>query len=216
MALASLEDVNRILRYTTGDDPARDAQVRASLAAVEDWIGPSLDGLAEPGAQVAVYFDVYEDATVHLPASDATVTKVNAYFAGGSVTDDDPVPTSLTLGSGYDLDNEGRIMLRPTLLVAPFEGAIASRTPRTYARLEVHYLATGVIPPSVTEGIALLAAGYWQEGPALLQSISHEKIGDYEYWTTTSTSGNSDVPPYAQRALKFLNRHFRRSRVSVT
>lgn len=221
MALAALSDVKRVMRIPASDvDEQRDSELRASLDAVTDWIEPLLTGLTKEGPQVQVFWDVFEDATLHMPNNDCLVTRVRAYGTP-STFEDNPPQDELRLGSGYDLDNEGRVMLRANLSYEPFEGALASRTLRTYSRVEVHYISTGVVPKHITEGIALLAAGYWTEGPALLQSIQHEKIGDYEYWTAAGSSGSSGggaagEAAYAQRAMKFLNSRIKRHRVAVT
>lgn len=213
MPLASLDDVKRILRVSTVDEE-RDAQLRAALDAVEDWIAPQLAGLTAEGQQVEAFFDVYEDATLHMAARDATVLRVKVFY-GPASADGIPQGYEMRLGSGYDLDNEGRIMLRPNLTFAPFEGALASRPLKMYSRVEVLYYSTGVVPKSITEAVALLTAGYWSEGPQLLQSISHEKIGDYEYWTNANADGAAPAA-YTVRAMQFLNNRRRRNRVSVT
>ena len=217
MALASLEDVKRVMRIASTDvDEERDSQPRAALDAVTDWIEPLLTGLTKEGPQVTVFWDVFEDATLHMPNNDCTVTAVRVYDTP-STFEDVPPSNELRLGSGYDLDDQGRIMLRPSLTYAPFEGALASRTLRLYSRVEVHYISTGVVPKHITEGVALLTAGYYSESPAILQSIQHEKIGDYEYWTSAGSSGGSvGEAAYAQRAMKFLNSRVKRHRVAVT
>lgn len=210
MPLASLDDVKRILRVSNVDE-TRDAHLRAALAAVEDWIAPQLAGLTAEGQQVEVFFDVYEDATLHMPAKDATVLRVKVFY-GPNTSESIPQSMEMSLGSGYNLDNEGRVMLRPNMFLQPFEGAVASRPLRMYNRVEVLYYSTGVVPPAVTEAVALLTAGYYQEGPQLLNSIVREKIGDYEYWTNESTTANAPAP-YVVRAMQLLNGRRRRNRV---
>lgn len=213
--LASLADVKRVLQLTD-DNEARDAQLRASLAAIDDWISPSFEKLTLDGPQVEVFWDVYEDATLHMPATDVTITRVRAFYSPVAF-EDEPVPSEMTLGSGFDLTDQGDILLRPSLAVQPFEGAYATRQLRVYSRVEVHYIGTGVVPRSVSEGVALLAAGYWKEGPAILSSITHEKIGDYEYWTNAGgTTSGAAVPAYVTRAMEFLNARKPKARVSVT
>lgn len=212
MALASLDDVNRILKFTTGENPSRDADLRAALSAVESWAESSLWKISVEGPNVEVYFDIVEDATLHLPAGDLTVTKVKIIpYASG----DDSfffVYANSQSGSlqGYDLDDQGRLMLRPQQTYSPFEGAHASRLLRTYSRVEVHYIGTGVIPRAVTEGIAFLTAGYWKFGSQALENVKSEKIGDYSY-----TLGNSDDLPYLTQANFFLKRFMKTQRVRV-
>lgn len=212
--LASLVDVKRILRIPATDvDTDRDAQLQGALDAVEAWASKRLAGISKEGAGIEVYWDVGEDATLRLPASDVTITtlKVYEYPSSNGV----PLsPIQLGLGHGYEVTDGGDLILRPMLFVSPFEGATAWRRLRHYDRVEVHYIGTGVIPRAVTEGIAFLAAGYWKDGPRALLGLTSEKIGDYSY-TLGNTGGATGQPEYVAQALFFLNDYFRKARVSV-
>lgn len=212
MALASLDDVKRILSLTDVD-LVRDAKIRACLAAVEAWAEKRIANVSREGQQVEVYYDVYEDARLILPADDATVTKVKVYEypSSGGV---ELSPIELGLGHGYDVTDTGELYLRPTLTTTPFEGATAQRRLRTYARVEVYYLGTGVVPRDLTEGIAFLAAGYYSDGPGALHGLVSEKIGDYSYTMQRVSAG--DEPSYVKQAKFFLSDYFRKQRVSVT
>jgi len=213
--LASLEDVNRILGYNTGDDTGRDAKIRAELAAVESWADTALWNISAEGPNVESYFDVYEDGTLYLPAGDLTVTKVKIipYAAGDDSFYYIYVNSEAGSLGGYDLDDQGRLYLRPMRTVTPFEGARADRLMKVYARVDVHYIGTGVVPRAVTEGIAFLAAGYHAYGPKALEAIKSEKIGDYSY-TLAGVSGDEELP-YIRQAYFFLNRYMRTMRVRM-
>lgn len=215
MARASLEDVKRILRLRD-DDPARDAEIRASLAAVESWADKRLWDTSRSGLQCETYFDISEDATLQLPSEDCTVVKVKVFEYPSSYGI--PLsPVELGLGHGYDMTDNGRLMLRPTLFVSPFDGASAQRRLRQYERVEVHYLGTGVVPRAVTEGVAFLAAGHWQDGPRALQGLTSEKIGDYSYTLGGSgTPGGEEDAAFVQRAMWFLKTYLKKQRVAVT
>lgn len=214
MALASLADVNRILGYTTGDNTERDAKIRSNLAAVESWAEGALWKISAEGPNVEVYFDVFEDATLHLPAEDLTVTKVKIIpYIGNDSFYYIYVNSGSSTGAGYELDDQGRLMLRPMKTFEPFEGAHASRLLRTYDRVEVHYIGTGVVPKSVTEGIAFLTAGYTKYGPQALANVKSEKIGDYSY--TLGGSDPTEQLPYVTQANFFLRRFMRTQRVRV-
>jgi hypothetical protein len=212
-ALASLADVKRIMRL---DDvnAARDDKINAALRAIEAWAALRLKGLADAGPQAETFFDIYEDATLPLPARDAVVTKLKVYDYPSS--QGIPLsPIELGLGHGYDI-TDSEVILRPVLGVSPFEGAQASRRTRCYSRVEVFYIATGVVPADVTEGIAFMAAGYYQFGPTILQAIRSERIGDYSYTVDVNQDPNTGMPFYVSQALFFLTPHMRKSRVSVT
>lgn len=219
-ALASLDDVNRILGYTTGDDTTRDAKIRAELDAVESWAESALWKISVEGSNVEVYWDVNDDATLYLPAGDITVTKVK--IIPSSTGGDDSFfwlfANSLSsTGQGYDMDDQGRLFLRPMRNYTPLEGAVATSLPRQYARVEVHYQGTGVVPRAVTEGIAFLTAGYHSHGPQALNNVKKEKIGDYQYELGGGMGGSGDEQlPYMQQANLFLRRYLRSQRVRVT
>ncbi len=136
-------------------------------------------------------------------ASDITVTKVKIipYLTGDESFFYLYLNSSSTSGAGYDLDDQGRLMLRPMRYFAPFEGARAERLPSTYARVEVHYEGTGIVPRAVTEGIAFLTAGYHTLGPQILANIKSERIGDYSY---------------TGQAIFFLRRFMKTQRVRMT
>lgn len=214
-ALASIEDVNRILGYTTGDDATRDAKIRAALEAIESWADGALWKISAEGHNVEVYFDVKEDATLYLPANDITVTKVKIVpFAA----DDDSfyflyISSSSSTGQGYDLTDDGKLILRPMQTTSPMEGVRAGRYLRTYARVEVHYVGTGVVPRAVTEGVAFLAAGYYKHGPQALENVKSERIGDYSY--TLGGGPNGEELPYEAQANLFLRRYMKKQRVRV-
>lgn len=206
MAFASLDDVKRILRITDTDDE-RDAGIQGALDAIDAWALRRLPDFTLEGAQMEVYFDMPEDATLRLPADDIVVTEVRVfeYPSSGGV----PLsPIELGLGHGYDIDNRGNLMLRPTLFVSPFEGAGAWRKLRVYHRVEIHYTATGIVPRDVTEGVAFLAAGYWKDGPRALQGLTSERIGDYSY-TLGNTGGAAGEPEYVGQARFFLGPYLR-------
>lgn len=213
--LASLDDVNRILGYTTGDDEARDSKIRAELAAVMSWADTALWKISVEGENEEVYFDVYEDATLYLPAGDLTVTKVKIvpYSAGDDSFYFVYVNSEAGNLGGYDLDDDGRLMLRPQRTIQPFEGARGDRIMRTYSRVEVHYIGTGVVPRGVTEGIAFLTAGYHTYGPQALSNFKSEKIGDYSY--TLGGLGVDEELPYMRQAYFFLKPFMRTMRARV-
>ena len=211
MALASLDDVKRILRFTNDDD-VRDAQLQAALDAVESVMEPKLKGIGRSGSLSADFFDVREDATLHLNDPSAVVTLVEV-FEAPSVSGVPLSPISLGVGEGYDVTDEGGVLLRPVLTFQPFEGALASRLVGYYSRVTVHYQGSGQVPAAVTEGVAYLAAGYWKDGPRALSGIKREKIGKYEY--ELQNASTNDDPSYVPRAMWFLDDYLAKQRVTV-
>ncbi len=209
MALASLDDVNRILGFTTGSDTTRDAKVRAALAAIESWAEPRLRHVGQEGSFVHSVFDVHEDATLWLPVRDAVVTLVRVY--------DYPSVTGLNqfvsgIDKGYELTDDGGVILRPLTRVEVFDRAYADRLPKTYARVDVHYQTAGQVPRAVTEGVAILAAGHYKD-PGVLGSLKSERIGDYSY--TNAEDSETDEPSFVKRGMWWLTPYLRKKRVAV-
>lgn len=215
MAFASINDVKRILRIDPEIvDIERDKRLRQAIRAVESTMLPRLKKLDLPGDQMETFFDIPEDHTLRLPADDVTVTKVKVYEYPSSYGI--PLsPIELGLGHGFDLTDDGAVILRPTLSFSPFEGATAQRRLRAYARVEVHYISTGVIPSAVTEGIAFLAAGWYQDGPRALSGLTDEKIGDYSYHLGGAVDEQTGMPNFIARAMWMLDPYMRKSRVQV-
>lgn len=212
-ALASTDDVKRILRLTD-TNASRDAEIRAALDSVLSWADSRIV-LAGTGRQVETYFDVYEDATLRLPVGDLTVTMVKIFeypASDGYLVS----PIQLGLGNGYDITDDGSLYLRPLMGVTPFEGAWARRGLRMYSRVEVYYEGSGVVPRALTEGIAMLAAGYWNDGPSVLSGLKSEKIGDYSYTSDTSVDPATGKPAYEKSAMWFLKPYMKKARVMVT
>ncbi len=210
---ASLEDVKRALRIAEDSiDEARDAQLRASLAAVESRFEPLLRHLTKSGLAVEAYFDIAEDATLRLPSQDATVLKVRVF-----TPDAIDMRVSMDGTPGYEVTDNGEVILRPGIGVSPLPGASATRYLRHYGRVEIYYESTGVVPRAVTEGIAFLTAGWFTDGPRTLKSVVQEKIGDYsstlegipgtQQWATQRS--------YVQQGMWMLDPYLRRSRVQV-
>jgi len=211
-ALASPADVKRQLRIAD-DDTSQDAAISAALAAVNSWASQLKWKFAAEGPQMETYFDVNEDATLWLPAPDSVVTKVKVYEYPSSYGI--PLsPIELGLGHGFDLTDDGALILRPVLQISPFEGATAQRRLRAYSRVEVHYIGTGVVPKAVSEGIAILAAGFYTDGPRALKGLKSERIGDYSY-TVGSGSAQDEMPEYQARAMWLLKPFLHRMRVRV-
>lgn len=213
MAFANLADVKIALRIKSSDqDTDRDAQLQASLDAVDAWARKWFPLADVSGAKTVKFFDIYENATLRLPTRDCTVTAVRVF----------PYPSSgfdfgvlnLTEGNGWEVDDRANLILRPVMSFQPFEGALATRTLRSYGRVEVDVTLTGTVPADLKEGIAFLAAGYWKNGPAILADLMMERIGDYEYRKHPKTDGE---PDYVGQAMFFLKPYLSdRARVSVT
>jgi hypothetical protein len=148
-------------------------------------------------------FDVSEDATIRLPSDDVTVTLLRVYEYPSSYGI--PLsPIELGLGHGYDLTDDGCVILRPTLAFSPFEGATSQRRLRQYSRVEIHYIGTGEVPAAVTKGIAYLAAGWHTDELRSMQGLASERMGDYQY-TIKPIDGPDGIASFWDRGMLLLN-----------
>lgn len=212
--LASLNDVKRALHISLDDeDSDRDAELRIALDAIEGIFTERLTRLTQAGPQMITFFDMSEDATIRLPSPDVTVTVVRVYEYPSSYGI--PLsPIELGLGFGYDLTDDGCVILRPTLAFSPFEGATAQRRLRQYSRVEIHYIGTGEVPAAVTKGIAYLAAAWYTDELPSMQGLTSEQIGDYKY-TRTNNTGPDGTPSFWDRGMIMLKPFVNQQRVAV-
>lgn len=212
--LASLNDVKRALHIPLDDvNDDRDAELRVALDAVEGIFKERLEKLTQSGPQMLTFFDVPEDHALRLPSNDVTVTLLRVYEYPSSYGI--PLsPIELGLGHGYDLTDDGQVILRPTLAFSPFEGATAQRRLRYYSRVEVHYIGTGEVPAAVTKGIAYLAAGWHTDELRSMQGLSMEKIGDYQYQLGGVTTPDG-TPSFWDRGMLMLKPYLNTQRVEA-
>lgn len=215
MALATVQDIKRVMLIEDSNQ-ARDAQLAAALEAAESWfLKRSRVQYDASGVQTATFFDINEDAAIHLPVEGATIEEVR--IEGYATTVDQ-----------WTYDGEHEIRLRPYLLVEPFEGAVGRRFLRVLQKVEVDFTATSNVPAAVRDGVARLAGWAWATGPrqgatsgTVTGAIKSENLGGYSYTLETasqiaggSMSGKKDDP--LGDALVLLRPFLRKPRVSVT
>ncbi len=216
-SFASLDDVNRILGFTTGDNPERDAKLKAELEAVESVLATKLVSFTN-GDAVSIHYDIPAGSTIGLPGPGVTVTAVRVQ---GSFTED------------YDV-TDSAVILRPVTLWpnefagwtsdswdgprvdSAFDMPMLGWPERIYRTVEIFYTGTAVVPKAVTEGTAFLTAGYHMSGPIALGGFFQEKIGDYSYTRHSPRDVPGAAPQYVETAYMFLKPFFKGARVSVT
>ena len=213
MALATLADVKRVLHITDVDE-ARDADITSCLVALSDWVKQVLRAEYDATSTVRTvkYYDVHEDAALAVPVAESAVNAVRVYLLA------DAVASALTVNTNYEVKDGRTVRLRPPTTSTPFEGATAGRLFDTYARVEIDYTPPGTVPASVRDGVAMLAAGWWQSGPQLASGVTSERIGDYSFSTRRSVSsdGGADaVEDFWSAGMKLLHPWIRSS-VAVT
>lgn len=221
MSLAEVEDVRRVLRIPSSDvNEERDTQLSAALEAAESWVRSRLnqDWDADLGGTQIAY-DVRETDDILLDHEGCSVTEVRVTLDDSSAF---LASDSLVLSaSQYDLIS-GRygartLRLRPSLVTQPFEGAIATRLPRTYRTVEIDWEPSlNSVPAAVRDATALLAAGFWKSNPRLASGYTSERMGDYSYLVQPPSGGKGGAPSdYWEQAYRML-RPFTRRKPRVT
>jgi hypothetical protein len=185
VAIAALSDVKRLLRIT---DTSKDREITKALEAAEDWVRRrTRRSFGDATNKMVKFYNVQEDELLYLPDDNCTVSAVSAYYRANSSG------TSLVADADYQVIDGHTVQLTPTLEFAPFEGAVASRVPGTYERVEVTYSATPEVPPTVREATAMFAAALYAKGPNQAQGIESESLGDYNYYSTKDDDLVPDV-----------------------
>jgi hypothetical protein len=80
-----------------------------------------------------------------------------------------------------------------------------------YEMVKVTYRPDPVIPASVKEGAAIIAATDIVRGPRMIAGLQQESVGGYSY-TTESTKSDDDIPRIAQQKLA----NYTRARIRTT
>lgn len=231
MALATVEDVLRMLRIPESSvNEERDDQIAAALETAQEWVSARLRQRydVEEGGLLVVH-DVRETDSVLLPRVGAIVNEVRVTL--NVSTEFAESDERILEFDAYDVIDGPRgataIQLRPQLLFAPFEGAIAQRFPRTYRKVEIAWDVPddefNTVPAPVRDATALIAAGLWTSSPRLASGYSSEKIGDYQYTlgTGSSSSGSSGSSPespgndYWSQAAKLLRPFIQRKPLAM-
>lgn len=216
MALATVEDVRRMLKIPESSvDDERDRQLESALEAAESWVHVRLrQRFDEETGGTHTAYDHRETDEILLPRIGCSVTEVRVTL--GSEIDLVAMADSATLTADqYDvisgLNGPRAIRLRPSMIIAPFEGAVAERIPRTFRKVEIDWeppSSGDLVPAAVRDATALLAAGMWKVAPRLTAGIKSEKIGDYSYTLDDLKGGEGS--DYWSQAMRILRPFIRR------
>lgn len=192
MTLATEADVRRHLH----NDSIPDAEITPFLQSAGEWFeskaGRDFDGV---GSTVETFWMRRGGEYIKLKDIAPTVTKVKVF--GGPLSSGN----ELTLDEGYVVEDMGRIRLRYQKFYEPFEGAAASTQQPMYDRVEVTYTRSGVVPPTVREGVAALAAMRYFQSARDASGFSSETLGSYSYSFDTNSKSKGALPDATKQAL---------------
>ena len=196
--LAALSDVKRVLRIALSDE-SHDAELLAWLETAEKYVSRRYRVPFVPVGQVttttAHFWHVRCDAMLPLPSENVTVTEVKI---------EDEVMTE----DSWQLVGGNTVELQPSMTIEPFEGAEAQVPAWWYETVDITYSTEQTVDPDLRDGVALIAAGLWQQSKTQASGKSQESLGDYSY----SSQLTIVVPPLA----KTLLAPFKKSRLAVT
>jgi hypothetical protein len=119
-------------------------------------------------------------------------------------------PWILTENNDFVTEDDRYIRITSSLYfrIVGYDYAYGKRTAILWDRVDVTYQACGVIPATIKEGAALLAAAFFKQGPYDATGMQSEHMGDYSY--TRSIRGAADpvqgAIPAKVRALIRLHR----------
>lgn len=205
MPLADLDDVRRVLRRTDLDD----ATLQPFLDSAEQWVERVYDREWDAvGSQTENFFNVRQGAILTVKDENPTGIVVTGFAAPASDG------TVLTVNQGYAVLDRGRVQLSLVRQIAvqnirPEEAEI--QPPFTWARIQIVYTASALVPAPVREGVALIAAAGYAQSTADVGGLSSEKIGDYSYVRGAARGGGGElvIPKRARSLLAPYNRRRR-------
>lgn len=210
MALANLADARRYLPGVTVEDATLQPLIDASEEWVKEWAHANWD---ESGPVTENFYQVRAGSRIKLKDHAPSNVVVSTYLQTSSTA------AVLSATTGYRLQDNGYIQLRPLDRggriqgLRPEELDAYSSDPLVYSRIEVAYDAAGVVPKSVTEAVAIIAAARFTRSAAEISGIQSESLGDYSY--TMKGKDAQTIPGIPESALVYLA-PFKRTRHAVS
>ena len=197
--LCTTGDVKRILRALDQD--------------IDEYLNPLIESAEEEvlritgrnfgaiGSVTERFYNVRQDGLLYLSDENPSGVSVTAFgsaaSSGGYV---------MTANSSYQLQNEGVIQLMwgsaiydPRVSDAPYSGQ-----PLEYDRVDVTYIASGIVPKLVREACAELAASEYAKQPGRQSGYTSERLGDYSY--SRSAADDETTPASVARKLSYFEK----------
>lgn len=208
MALAVLADVRRYLSNASGID---DTDLTPHLQAAEEWVRRHYHGVWDAVGTVTETFNFKrQDALLKLREESPTDVVITVFWTAASSG------RILTVNTEYVLMPDGRIALQFDQFVNPrgLENVVVRVSPDTYEVVQVAYTPSGVVPATVREAVAIIAAAAYEQKGLDVSGLQSERLGDYSYsrgGMKSTESGQEILIP--RRALVMLGPHKRYVRV---
>lgn len=204
MALATRDDVARVLRLKDGIAADQEENVDAALEVAEDWAKRYLKspGLGGSSPYTTKKSDVPVDGYITVPGTPTSVSVV--YYAGA--------PAQLLSTSSWTYDGRGVRLRRgfDAEWYDPRYGDVGYFR-RAFTEVQVTSTLPGSVSPTVRDAVAYAAAALWTRGPRVGKGLKGENIGDYGYTLMDVSDGD---PFYGQA--KAMLRPLRPSGIAAT
>lgn len=190
MALALPDDVRRYMNGLT----ATDAEIQPYLDAASEWVKRACHrDWDATGTVTESFYNVKPGDILYLKDEEPTAVTVKVFIS--------PASESSTLSVGaFQVLSRGRVQLRKlagALRPEEREYVIAP----VYARVDVTYTRSGVVPVPVREAVAMIAASAFINRSLNAPPLRSEDLGDYRYTIVDDETWKQLIPP---RALSYL------------
>lgn len=213
MALATIDDIKRLLkRHDEEGDPFED-DLRKALAAAEAWwanaTGTNYDA---SGTITETFYSVRDDETLWLKNRSPSAVVVTLFYASDSNGE------VLTVNRGYAIETDRwgdtriRLSRITTAGVVGISGVRVRTLARTAARVEVAYTPNAsAVPADVRDAVAAIAAFKYTRSTTDASNLKSERLGSYSYTVNSEDEQSEDFPSSAQSAVQQHRRYAIRS-----
>ena len=187
MAFATLADLKVTLQIADSQEP-RDTWLQAALDAADDWVREIVRADYDfAGTATQKFYNVHEDAKLHIPVPGATVEEVRRLCDADSTAEVLEEDCDYVVEAPLENGLNQWIRLEPIFrrAVSGLDGeAFRTRLPRDWRVIEMDYSSDGSVPAPINRATTQLAGILFETGPQLSSGKISERIGDYSYSLT--------------------------------
>lgn len=181
------------------------------IAVADEWVRQITGRDWElTGAQTKTFYNVREGDLLFLPDPSPTGVTIQVFETGA--------PGRTLTSSEWTTGSDGQIFLyrfglpfqnplavpRKDIGVQEAINTIDRPIARRYEHVDVAYTASGTVPATVREAVAMIAAASIQQAPQLASQMRSERIGDYSY---ERAGGGGMMLSIPEQALEWLQEH---------
>lgn len=199
MPLTTLEVVKDYLNVTGTADDARIERFRESTEQfIKERYGRDWD---LTGPQVDRFYNKQEGSIVYLRDEFPSVAKVEVWYDSSSSSD---LGRVLKEYDDFNVLDEGKVqlILRRYGNLGGIRGSHLIGTRSVYQRIQVSYVASGIVPIDVEEAVSRSVASTFISRIQSNRNVKSERIGDYSYASGDDSNLHIIIPEAADKILK--------------